>query len=269
LQAEFSTVVFETTGYMRAAMACDRNGAQSAMASDRKTQLLLVDDDLRLRTLLETYLQREDFEVRGAGNAQQMHRALKDWPVDLMVLDLSLPGASGLDICRELRAQGNELPIVMLTAKGDDIDRILGLELGADDYLPKPCNPRELVARIRAVLRRRVQSVPGAPTAEAGAISFGRFRLQTRTRVLESDREPITLTTAEFALLHALLTHPGETLSRAQLLKLARGRGHEAFDRSVDVQVSRLRRLIEVDPSAPRYLQTVWGAGYVFVPDDS
>jgi two-component system, OmpR family, phosphate regulon response regulator OmpR len=239
------------------------------MSTERKVQLLLVDDDLRLRALLETYLRREDFEVRGASNAQQMHQALKQWPIDLMVLDLSLPGASGLDICRELRGQGSELPIVMLTAKGDDIDRILGLELGADDYLPKPCNPRELVARIRAVLRRRVQSVPGAPAADARVITFGRFRLHTGTRVLESDGAPVALTTAEFALLHALLTHPGETLSRAQLLKLARGRGHEAFDRSVDVQISRLRRLIEVDPSTPRYLQTVWGAGYVFVPDDS
>jgi two-component system, OmpR family, phosphate regulon response regulator OmpR len=239
------------------------------MSAERKVELLLVDDDLRLRALLETYLKREGFEVRGAGNAQQMQQALKEWPIDLMVLDLSLPGASGLDICRELRGQGSELPIVMLTAKGDDIDRILGLELGADDYLPKPCNPRELVARIRAVLRRRVQSAPGAPAADASTITFGRFRLNTGTRVLESELAPVVLTTGEFALLHALLTHPRETLSRAQLLKLARGRGHESFDRSIDVQISRLRRLIETDPSRPRYLQTVWGTGYVFVPDEA
>jgi two-component system phosphate regulon response regulator OmpR len=236
--------------------------------TERKQQLLLVDDDLRLRTLLTTYLTKEGFEVHGAGNAVQMRQQLEQCPIDLMVLDLTLPGSSGLEICRDLRAQGSELPILMLTAKGDDIDRILGLELGADDYLPKPCNPRELVARIRAVLRRRTPDAPGAPVAQGTAIAFGRFRLHTGTRVLESDQAPTTLTTGEFALLHALLTHPGETLSRAQLLKLARGRAHEAFDRSIDVQMSRLRRLIESDPSKPRYLQTVWGSGYVFVPDD-
>lgn len=135
------------------------------MAAERKTQLLLVDDDLRLRTLLETYLVRDGFEVHGVGNSQQMDQALRQWPIDLIVLDITLPGSSGLDICRNLRGSGNSLPIVMLTAKGDDIDRILGLELGADDYLPKPCNPRELVARIRAVLRRRVAPAPGARRA--------------------------------------------------------------------------------------------------------
>jgi two-component system phosphate regulon response regulator OmpR len=238
------------------------------MSAERKPQLLLVDDDLRLRALLETYLAREGFDVHCAGNASQMQQALRSWPIDLMVLDLTLPGANGLDLCRELRATGSSLPIVMLTAKGDDVDRIIGLELGADDYLPKPCNPRELVARIRAVLRRRVQPSPGGPATEAAVVCFGRFRLHTATRVLASDREPITLTTGEFAVLHALVTHPGETLSREQLLLLARGRSREAFERSIDVQISRLRRLIEQDPAKPRYLQTVWGAGYVFVPDE-
>jgi two-component system phosphate regulon response regulator OmpR len=239
------------------------------MTSDRKTQLLLVDDDLRLRALLETYLVREGFEVRTAGTEQQMQQALRSWPVDLMVLDLTLPGSNGLDICRELRGAGSALPIVMLTAKGDDIDRILGLELGADDYLPKPCNPRELVARIRAVLRRRVQPAPGAPAAAGTVIRFGRFALNTATRVLASDAGPVTLTTAEFAVLHALLTHPGQTLTRDQLLALSKGRAREAFERSIDVQMSRLRRLVEQDPARPRYLQTVWGSGYVFVPDQA
>ncbi len=237
--------------------------------SEHKPLLLLVDDDLRLRTLLETYLVREGFAVRTAGNAQQMQQALRSWPIELMVLDLSLPDGSGLDICRDLRAAGNALPIVMLTAKGDDIDRIIGLELGADDYLPKPCNPRELVARIKAVLRRRVQAPPGAPASGGAEVRFGRFRLHTATRMLESDGGPVTLTTGEFSVLHALVTHPGETLSRERLLTLARGRSREAFDRSIDVQISRLRRLIETDPAKPRYLQTVWGAGYVFVPDES
>jgi two-component system phosphate regulon response regulator OmpR len=197
-----------------------------------------------------------------------MERVLREQVVDLMVLDITLPGSNGLEICRDLRAAGNTLPIVMLTAKGDDIDRILGLEIGADDYLPKPCNPRELVARIRAVLRRRLMPSPGAPLAKAVAIRFGLFCLHPATRTLERDGVPVNLTTGEFAILHALVTHPHETLSRERLLALARGRQREAFDRSIDVQISRLRRLIEANASTPRYLQTVWGAGYVFVPDD-
>ena len=231
--------------------------------------LLLVDDDLRLRALLETYLQREGFQVVLASNWRQMERMLQDTPVDLMVLDLMLPDRSGLEICRDLRAAGNPLPIVMLTAKGDDVDRILGLEIGADDYLPKPCNPRELVARIRAVLRRHQTQPRGAPASEAPIVRFGRFTLQPSTRVLEMEGKPVSLTTGEFAVLYALVSHPGETLSRERLLALARGRQRGSFDRSIDVQMSRLRRIIEADPAKPRYIQTVWGAGYVFVPDDS
>jgi two-component system phosphate regulon response regulator OmpR len=239
------------------------------MADEASPHILLVDDDLRLRGLLETYLKREGLTVATAGNAEQMERALRDFPIDLMVLDLMLPGRGGLEICRELRAAKNSLPVIMLTAKGDDIDRILGLELGADDYLPKPCNPRELVARIRAVLRRRQTAAPGAPAGDAPPVEFGPFRLNPASRVLEKDGKPVGLTTGEFAVLLALVTHPGETLSRERLLALARGRGRNAFDRSIDVAISRLRRLIEPDPQAPRYLQTVWGAGYVFVPDDA
>jgi two-component system, OmpR family, phosphate regulon response regulator OmpR len=237
------------------------------MAPGSSPYILIVDDDLRLRGLLETYLKREGFKVAAAGNAEQMERALRDVPIDLLVLDLMLPGRSGLDICRDLRAAQNSLPIIMLTAKGDDIDRILGLEIGADDYLPKPCNPRELVARMRAVLRRRQTVPPGAPVGAAPPIQFGAFRLHPSSRALEKDGEPVSLTTGEFAVLLALVTHPGETLSRERLLTLARGRERGAFDRSIDVAMSRLRRLIEPDPSKPRYLQTVWGAGYVFVPD--
>jgi two-component system phosphate regulon response regulator OmpR len=243
--------------------------SQWRMSPDTAAHILLVDDDLRLRGLLEQYLTREGFRVVSAGNSQQMDKVLRERPIDLMVLDLMLPGRGGLDICRDLRAANNPLPIVMLTAKGDDIDRILGLELGADDYLPKPCNPRELTARIKAVLRRRQTTPPpGAPQVEAALIKFGQFCLRPASRTLERDGEAIALTTGEFAVLHALTSHPGETLSRERLLALARGRERGAFDRSVDVQISRLRRLIEADPAKPRYLQTVWGAGYVFVPDD-
>jgi two-component system phosphate regulon response regulator OmpR len=239
------------------------------MSSESAPNILLVDDDLRLRGLLETFLQREGFRVAVAANGQQMDKLLQERPIDLMVLDLMLPGRSGLDICRDLRAAGNPLPILMLTAKGDDIDRILGLEIGADDYLPKPCNPRELTARIRAVLRRRQSAPPGAPPAEAAPVRFGRFVLRPASRILECDGVPTSLTTGEFAVLYALVTHPGETLSRERLLNLARGRERGAFDRSIDVQMSRLRRLIEADPAKPRFLQTVWGAGYVFVPDEA
>jgi two-component system phosphate regulon response regulator OmpR len=239
------------------------------MTADSTAHILLVDDDLRLRGLLETYLKREGFKVAAAGNAEQMEVRLRELPIDLMVLDLMLPGRGGLDICRDLRAAQNPLPVIMLTAKGDDIDRIIGLEIGADDYLPKPCNPRELVARIRAVLRRRQSAPPGAPVADAAPVAFGAFRLNPANRVLERDGVPVSLTTGEFAVLHALITHPGETLSRERLLTLARGRERGAFDRSIDVQMSRLRRLIETDPAKPRYLQTVWGAGYVFVPDEA
>ena len=238
------------------------------MPSEMTPHVLLVDDDLRLRGLLETYLRREGFQVAVAGNGQQAEKVLQELPVDLMVLDLMLPGRSGLDICRDLRAADNPLPIIMLTGKGDDVDRIIGLEIGADDYLPKPCNPRELVARIRAVMRRRHTHPPGAPTLDGAPIGFGRFRLNPATRTLECNGDPVALTTGEFAVLYALVAHPGETLSRDRLLALARGRERGAFDRSIDVQMSRLRRLIETDPAKPRYLQTVRGAGYVFVPDE-
>lgn len=237
------------------------------MAADRTPCVLLVDDDLRLRGLLETYLRREAFQVAVAGNGVQMDKVLQELPIDLVVLDLMLPGRSGLEICRDLRAAGNPLPVIMLTARGDDIDRIVGLEIGADDYLPKPCNPRELVARIRAVLRRRQSAPPGAPAIDAIPMGIGRFRLDPATRTLEHAGTAVILTTGEFAVLHALVTHPGQTLSRERILVLARGRQRGAFDRSIDVQISRLRRLIEPDPARPRYLQTVWGAGYVFVPD--
>ncbi|MEO8135061.1 MAG: winged helix-turn-helix domain-containing protein, partial [Betaproteobacteria bacterium] len=159
------------------------------------------------------------------------------------------------------------VPIIMLTAKSEDVDRIVGLELGADDYLPKPFNPRELVARINAVLRRYAEiHAPGAPTDE-GTIAFGEFALDLATRELKRGEETLALTTGEFGLLKVLVTHARQPLAREKLMMLARGRDHEVFDRAIDVQISRLRKLIETDPGSPRYIQTVWGFGYVFVPD--
>ena len=185
-----------------------------------------------------------------------------------MVLDLMLPGEDGLAICRRLRGQGERMPIIMLTAKGDDVDRIVGLEIGADDYLAKPFNPRELVARIQAVLRRApARETPGAPSAASETVAFGAFTLNLGTRSLARGDEPVTLTTGEFALLKVLAQHPRQPLSRDKLMELARGREFGAFDRAIDVQISRLRKLIEADPSKPAFIQTVWGFGYVFVPD--
>ena len=231
------------------------------------SKILVVDDDMRLRALLERYLMEQGYQVRSAANAEQMDRLLERENFHLLVLDLMLPGEDGLSICRRLRQQGNPIPIVMLTAKGDEVDRIIGLELGADDYLPKPFNPRELLARIKAVMRRQTQDVPGAPAQQEAQISFGEFSLDLATREMYHGDESIALTSGEFAVLKVLVTHPREPLSRDKLMNLARGRDYSALERSIDVQVSRLRSLIEKDPANPRYIQTVWGLGYVFVPD--
>lgn len=232
---------------------------------DRK--ILVVDDDRRLRELLQRYLGDNGFSVRTAEDAEAMDKALARDMFDLIVLDLMLPGEDGLSICRRLRASDAEQAIIMLTAKGDEIDRIVGLEMGADDYLPKPFNPRELIARIQAVLRRRVSVIPGAPTIDSKRITFSDVEVDLATRSLTRNGEALALTTGEFAVLKVLLEHPRQPLSRDRLMALARGREQGPFDRAIDVQVSRLRKLIEPDPSAPRYLQTVWGFGYVFIPD--
>jgi two-component system phosphate regulon response regulator OmpR len=230
-------------------------------------KILVVDDDMRLRSLLERYLTEQGYAVRSAASADQMDRLLERENFHLLVLDLMLPGEDGLSICRRLRQQNNNIPIVMLTAKGDEVDRIIGLELGADDYMPKPFNPRELLARIKAVLRRRTYEAPGAPSMEENIISFGEYQLNLATREMVKGDINMPLTSGEFAVLKALTTHPREPLSRDKLMNLARGRDYSALERSIDVQVSRLRRMLEVDPAKPRYIQTVWGLGYVFVPD--
>jgi two-component system phosphate regulon response regulator OmpR len=236
--------------------------------SELKTRILVVDDDLRLRDLLVRYLGEQGFEVRAVPDAPAMDKMLSRERYDLMVLDLMLPGEDGLAICRRLRAASPELAIVMLTAKGDDVDRIVGLEMGADDYLPKPFNPRELVARINAVLRRRAPAgPPGAPAAGGALHRFGGFELNLATRSLSRGGKPVQLTTGEFSVLKVLVEHARTPLSRDKLMELARGREYEVFDRSIDVQISRLRKVVEEDPAHPRHIQTVWGFGYVFVPD--
>lgn len=230
-------------------------------------KILIVDDDVRLRRLLERFLTEQDYRVRAVENTEQMDRLLARELYSLIVLDLMLPGEDGMTACKRLRDQGNRTPIIMLTAKGDETSRIEGLEMGADDYLPKPFNPRELVARIKAVLRRQSPQVPGAPSSDENEVTFGDFVLSLATRELKRGDEVHMLTTGEFAVLKALVQHPREPLTRDKLMQLARGREWDALERSIDVQISRLRRMLEPDPSKPRYIQTVWGVGYVFVPD--
>ena len=238
--------------------------------ADLKTRILVVDDDQRLRDLLVKYLSGEGFEVKAVPDARAMDKQLGRERYDLVVLDLMLPGEDGLAICRRLRAQQTSPAIIMLTAKGDDVDRIVGLEMGADDYLPKPFNPKELLARIKAVLRRRNPSgPPGAPGAGGELHRFGTFEFNLATRSLTKDGKDVSLTTGEYSVLKVLVQHPRQPLSRDKLMELARGREYEVFDRSIDVQISRLRKIVEDDPSHPKHIQTVWGFGYVFVPDDT
>ena len=239
-----------------------------SQTNPRNDKILIVDDDTRIRDLLRRYLTQEGFEVFQAEDGKALTRILLRETMDLIVLDLMMPGEDGLSICRRLRAANDRTPIIMLTAKGEDVDRIVGLEVGADDYLSKPFNPRELLARIHAVLRRRpTPEVPGAPSSDDEVIKFGPYSFDLGARKLQKDGVDLPLTTGEFAMLKALVRHPRQPMSREKLAQLARGREFEAFDRSLDVQVSRLRKTIEVDAASPRYIQTVWGVGYVFVPD--
>lgn len=238
------------------------------LPTERADKILVLDDDSRIRDLLRRYLSQEGFEVILAEDSKALNRILLRDAVDLIVLDLMMPGEDGLSVCRRLRASNDRTPIIMLTAKGEDVDRIVGLEVGADDYLAKPFNPRELLARIHAVLRRRpATEVPGAPSSEQEVAHFGPYTFDMGLRTLRKDGQELPLTTGEFAMLKTLVRHPRLPLSREKLAQLARGREFEPFDRSLDVQVSRLRKLIEADAAAPRYIQTVWGVGYVFVPD--
>jgi len=234
----------------------------------RLDKVLVVDDDARIRDLLRRYLNQEGFDVLLAEDSRALNRILQRESVDLLVLDLMLPGEDGLSICRRLRAANDRTPIIMLTAKGEDVDRIIGLEVGADDYLAKPFNPRELLARMNAVLRRRpTAEVPGAPSSDNEVIQFSGFSFDLGARSLRKNDHDIPLTTGEFAMLKALVRHPRQPMTRDKLAQLARGREFEPFDRSLDVQVSRLRKLIEIDPATPKIIQTVWGVGYVFIPE--
>ena len=244
--------------------ALDRNAgpAQTPAASPH---ILIVDDDREIRDLLARFLAKHGYRVEVAADGRAMRKALAEWRIDLVVLDLMMPGEDGLVLCRRLRAESS-VPVIMLTAMGEDIDRIVGLEIGADDYVPKPFNPRELLARIKAVLRR-AGGAPAARPAErdGSALAFAGWRLDHSARRLTApDGAGVELTAGEFELLVALVEHPQRVMGREQLLDLTRGREAAPFDRSIDVQVSRLRRKIETDPSKPELIKTVRNGGYVF-----
>ena len=234
--------------------------------TDHPTRLLVVDDDQHIRALLTRYLTQEGFAVAGVEDGAAMDEWLARNQADLVILDLMLPGEDGLSVARRLRRE-SRVPIVMLSARGEDIDRIVGLEVGADDYLAKPFNPRELLARIRAVLRRQPAPDPPAPEdPEAPVEVFGPYRLDAKRRELTRDGEPLALTSSEFDLLQVFLARPNRLLNRDSLLDLLKGYERSPFDRSMDVQVARLRSKIEPDTKHPIYIRTVWGKGYIFTP---
>ena len=230
-------------------------------------RVLIVEDDVHIANLLRMHLRDEGYEVTHAATGDEGLALLEAQPWSALVLDLMLPGVDGLEICKRARAMARYTPIIITSARASEVHRILGLELGADDYLAKPFNPDELMARVKAVLRRQAPVVPGAPGSEDETVTFGDYALSLATRELKRGDEVHMLTTGEFAVLKALVMNARQPLTRDKLMNLARGREWDALERSIDVQISRLRRLIEPDPSKPRYIQTVWGVGYVFVPD--
>lgn len=224
--------------------------------------ILIVDDDREIRALLQEYLQRNGYRVTTLPDGRELHATLRQARPDLVVLDLMLPGEDGLSLCRDLRSH-SQVPVIMLTARGEETDRIVGLEMGADDYLPKPFNPRELLARIKAVLRR-ARSLPGDAPAAARRYRFAGWTLDTTARRLTSpEGVMVPLSGGEYRLLEVFVRHPNRILSRDRLLDLTRGREAGPFDRSIDVQVGRLRRRLQDSAQEPRLIQTVRGEGYV------
>lgn len=232
-------------------------------------QVLLVDDDAGLRDLLRTFFQQRGIEFSVLHNANNLANRLALERPSIVILDVMMPGVDGLSALRKLRASGDEIPVIMLTAIAEDIDRAVGLELGADDYIGKPFTPLELLARIKAVLRHHSKPLPNASAARQGIYRFGKFRLETAARALYCDDVRIKLTGTNYALLEVFVTRPMESLSRARLLDLLYGADADITERGMDLSVWRLRRLLEEDPAQPCVIQTVRGVGYMFVPGHS
>ncbi len=232
-----------------------------------KQKVLVVDDDRKLRDLVITFLTREGYAVAGVGSGRAMDDHLSRHPVNLIVLDLMLPGEDGLSIARRLRAN-SAIPILMLSARGEDIDRIIGLEVGADDYLAKPFNPRELSARVKAILRRthELNRAFGNNALQSESYRFGDFLVNLTTNAISRGGEQVSLTAGEYALLEAFVKNPNRVLSRDHLIELIKGYERSPYDRSIDVRVTRLRKKLESNPDQPQYIRTVWGRGYIFTP---
>ncbi len=231
----------------------------------RPPRILVVDDDAGIRDLLSDYLRKQDMGVQTARDGREMDERLAGFEPDLVVMDLMLPGEDGLALTRRLKAD-RDVPVIMLSARGEDIDRIVGLEVGADDYLPKPFNPRELLARIRAVLRRGGGGRNGDGEGVGERYDFGPFTVDLAAQRLLRGDDEIAVTHAEFALLKIFIEHPNRALSRDQIMDWLKGFERDPFDRSIDVRVTRLRRKLEDDPANPVYIRTVWGQGYLFAP---
>lgn len=247
--------------------------------SNKKEKILIVDDDLRLQQLLTEYLDDQGYTTFAVGDGEAMQSWLEEHRPDLIILDLMLPGEDGLSLARSIRQQ-ETIPIIILSARGEEMDRIIGLEVGADDYLAKPFNPRELLARIRAVLRRGNQTTTTSENLETNNLpntkptstskhvfQFGEFNLNIEGRILLQDEEEIMLTSGEMALLIILVQHPNRVLSREQLMDMINKGDNDPFDRSIDVRITRLRHKIEKNNAKPRFIRTVWGEGYRFTPD--
>jgi len=231
---------------------------------EQANRIIVLDDEAELRNMLQRFLTGHGFHVRAVADGKQLNRYLQREPYDLLVLDLMMEPEDGLTVCRRLRAEGQTLPILMLTAKGDPADRVVGLDTGADDYVAKPFLPDELVARIRALLRRQ-KIASGDPAVAAQMLSFGEFRFDVGKQTLTRAGVPVEVHSAQMLLLQALGASPNRPVSRENLLARARGRDHDALDRSIDVQILRLRQIVEEDPSKPRFIKTVWGVGYMLV----
>jgi len=236
------------------------------LSREKAHRIIVLDDELELRNMLLRFLTSEGYEVRAVADSAKLDRLLEREPFDLLVLDLMMPKEDGLSVCRRLRAEGQTIPIMMLTARGDPLDRVVGLETGADDYLAKPFLPRELVARIRAMLRRQ-QMLHGDTPSTPERLRFGDFTLDLTRHQLRRGNEEIELNSAERLLLEALASTPNRAVSRDHLLLRARGRGYDANARSIDVQILRLRQAIEAVPANPRHIKTIWGLGYMLVAD--
>jgi DNA-binding response OmpR family regulator len=241
------------------------HGVPSEAEHPQSPKLLVVDDDPALRRLLEAFLQQHDYAVVLAATAHEAWSKLQRDHYHAVILDMMMPGEDGLSLLGRIRRFDEQLPVLMLSARGDDVDRIVGLELGADDYLAKPANPREVLARIRALLRRQPRTRPTLP--ELSVVTLGNCTVNLKARTAQRGKQTIALTSYDVALLSVLLRHPEQPLTRDQIVSLVQGKSIGANARSVDVAIAKLRKIVEPEAQQPRYLQTIWGVGYIYVPD--